>query len=233
MQKKCLTFDVYGTLIDWETGIWNALQPLIEQLPAALNREDALNDFAIEETAQEAQTPGLLYADLLTVVHQRLAKKWGLWVNGAESRTFGASVPLWPAFEDSVDSLRRLRERFKLVPLTNVDQVSFEGSNRRLGAPFWRVFTAGMIGSYKPDVRNFQFMLDALAHDGFEKQNVLHVAQSIHHDMVPATAVGLEKAWINRQQGRLGATTKNEGPRTIEHEFADMDSFTNWALSTL
>jgi len=231
--KTCLTFDVYGTLIDWEGGIWAALQPLIEQLPEPMDREAALNDFAIEETAQEAETPGLLYADLLTVVHQRLAKKWGLWVNGAESRTFGASVPLWPAFEDSAESLRRLGERFKLVPLTNVDQVSFEGSNRRLGRPFWRVFTAGMLGSYKPNLRNFEIMLEALAIDGIGKGNVLHVAQSIHHDMVPATAMGLEKAWINRQQGRLGATAKNHGARTIEHEFTDMASFTDWALAEL
>lgn len=233
MAKICLTFDVYGTLIDWEQGIWSALQPLAEQLNASLDREAALNDFALEETAQEAATPGLLYADLLTVVHQRLARKWGLWVNGAESRTFGNSVPLWPAFEDSIDSLRRLRERFKLAPLTNVDQVSFEGSNRRLGSPFWRVFTAGQIGSYKPDTRNFDFMLQTLAADGIAKDQILHVAQSIHHDMVPATAVGLEKAWINRQQGRLGATARNDGARTIEHEFADMTSFTDWALATL
>ena len=189
--------------------------------------------FAIEETAQEAETPGLLYADLLTVVHQRLAKRWGLWINGAESRAFGASVPLWPAFDDSVESLRRLRERFKLVPLTNVDQVSFEGSNRRLGKPFYRVFTAGLIGSYKPDTRNFEYMMQALSMDGIGKDHILHVAQSIHHDMVPATAIGLEKAWINRQQGRLGATAQNDGARTIEYEFADMASFTDWALSSL
>ena len=231
--KTCLTFDVYGTLIDWEGGIWSALQPLIEQLDTPLAREAALNDFAIEETAQEAETPGLLYADLLTVVHQRLARKWGLWVNGAESRTFGNSVPLWPAFDDSVESLRRLGERFKLAPLTNVDQVSFEGSNHRLGRPFWRVFAAGCIGSYKPDTRNFDHMLKALAVDGIAKDQVLHVAQSIHHDMVPATAVGLDKAWINRQQGRLGATAKNDGARTIEYEFADMVSFTDWALGSL
>ncbi len=233
MEKTCLTFDVYGTLIDWEGGIWTALQPLIEQLPEPLAREAALNDFAIEETAQQAATPGLLYADLLTVVHQRLARRWGLWVNGAESRTFGASVPLWPAFADSVDSLRRLRERFKLVPLTNVDQVSFEGSNRRLGTPFWRVFTAGMLGSYKPDARNFRLMLAALAADGIAQDQVLHVAQSIHHDLVPATALGLDKAWINRQQGRLGATAKNDGVRTVEVEFADMATFADWALDAL
>ena len=90
-------------------GIWAASPALIEQMDTPLGAKPALQAFAIEETAQEAQTPGLLYADLLTVVHQRLAKKWGLWVNGAESRTFGASVPLWPAFDDSVESLRAQR----------------------------------------------------------------------------------------------------------------------------
>ena len=233
MAKTCLTFDIYGTLIDWETGLWMALRPLIDQLPEPPAREAVLNDFALEETAQQAETPGLLYTDLLTVVHQRLAKKWGLWVGGAESRTFGASVPLWPAFDDSAESLRRLGERFHLAALTNVDQISFEGSNRRLGRPFWRVFTAGSIGSYKPDPRNFEIMLAALAVDGVEKQNLLHVAQSLHHDMVPATALGLEKVWINRQQGRLGATASTARSYRIEHEFANLASFTDWALSAL
>ncbi len=128
-------------------------------------------------------------------------------------RTFGESVPLWPAFPDSAAALRDLGSRYRLVILSNVDRASFAASGALLGAAFDAVYTAEDIGSYKPDPRNFRYLLDHLEAD-FEvgPGQVLHVAQSLYHDHVPALSFGLATAWIDRQGlakgGAWGATSR-------------------------
>ena len=130
---KCLTFDCYGTLIDWETGIWNAMQPLISEGRLAVDREKALEAFGRHEPDQEHQTPSLRYSSLLTVTHARLAKEWGVKAFAELHDRFGASVPDWPAFPDTAEALRYLKRNFKLVILSNVDRTSFSGSAKKLG----------------------------------------------------------------------------------------------------
>jgi 2-haloacid dehalogenase len=201
-----LTFDCYGTLIDWESGIAAALQGLARHA-GGRPRDELLESFARHEAAQEAETPKMLYSDLLAQVHRRLARDWGVIASEEEHRAFSRSIGEWPPFPDSPDALRYLKGFYKLVILSNVDRASFMASEKRLGISFDRVFTAEEIGSYKPDPRNFRHMLDALRAEGHDGRKILHVAQSLYHDHMPANALGLASAWIDRRHGEgWGAT---------------------------
>ena len=215
-----LTFDCYGTLIDWETGIWNALQPLWHANPGNTpDRTAALSAFSEAESHVQATQPGILYPSVLTHVHRAIAERFGLRSEPKLDDAFGASVPGWPMFADSVEALRRLKRRYKLVILSNVDRTSFAGSNRRLGVEFDAIYTAQDIGSYKPDPRNFAYMVEQLAALGVAAGCILHTAQSLYHDHVPARAAGLANAWIDRQGlstgGDWGATAQvSDWPET-------------------
>jgi 2-haloalkanoic acid dehalogenase type II len=209
---KVLTFDCYGTLIDWETGIWDALQPLLmENACDAVTRDAGLRLFGRLEHAEESANPSLLYSQLLERVHAAMAGELGLRTTRALDAAFGASVPQWPAFPDSADALRYLKTRFRLVILSNVHRAGFAASNRKLGVEFDAIYTAEDIGSYKPAPRNFEYLLEHLGSDfGLARGDVLHTAQSLLHDHVPARAFGLANAWIDRQRlsqsGSWGAT---------------------------
>src|SRR5258707_564334 len=182
---KALTFDCYGTLIDWETGLYTALQPLAQKGGIALQRDEVLAAFARHESAQEAATPQMIYSELLAEVHRRLAREWNVSAADEDAVAFGKSVPDWPAFPDTEASLRYLQRYYKLIILSNVDRESFAGSNRRLGVAFDAICTAQDIGSYKPDPRNFAYLINTMAGIGVLKRNILHTAQSLHHDHGP------------------------------------------------
>jgi 2-haloacid dehalogenase len=222
---KALTFDCYGTLIDWETGLWNALQPLLTAGRLNTKREEALDIFGRLETEQEKETPSLRYSTLLAVVHARMAKSWDVNAHADLHDRFGASVPDWPAFPDSAAALSYLKRHFKLVILSNVDRVSFAASNKKLGVTFDAVYTAEDVGAYKPDPRNFSFMLEHLEVDlGIRKSEILHTAQSLHHDHVPAERAGLARAWIDRRYGKQGsgATVRPPNPPKIDFHFKSL-----------
>jgi 2-haloacid dehalogenase len=201
---RVLTFDCYGTLIDWESGIFAALQPLLAKAATPLPRNAALEAFARHESAQEAETPDMVYPQLLTEVHRRLAKEWQATMSPAEHDKFGASVPDWPAFPDSQQALTYLKQHYKLVILSNVDRASFAASNRRLGVEFDAIYTAQDVGSYKPNPANFEYMLDRLSKLGHPKSDILHTAQSLFHDHEPAKRFGLATCWIDRRQDQAG-----------------------------
>src|ERR1700742_994237 len=139
---KVLTFDCYGTLIDWESGITTALQPLLFRSGKALQGDEILQAFARYEAAQQSRTPSMIYSDLLAVVHSAIAREWGVEPQPEESRAFGFSVPDWPAFADSAVALQYLQKHYKLAILSNVDRASFKASNQRLGVEFDYIFTA-------------------------------------------------------------------------------------------
>lgn len=215
-----LTFDCYGTLIDWESGIWDALQPLLMVSGRGdVFRDDALALFARRESAQQAATPAMRYPDLLAQVHRAVAGDLGIATTAALDADFGASVPHWPAFADTADALRELQRHYKLVILSNVDRDGFAASNRKLGVAFDAIYTAEDAGSYKPDPANFEYLLAHLHSDlGLAPGDVLHTAQSLYHDHVPARAAGLANAWIDRQRlsqgGSWGATARVRQPDT-------------------
>jgi 2-haloalkanoic acid dehalogenase type II len=223
---KVLTFDTYGTLIDWETGIYNGLAPLVERAGLEdLTRDEILETFAKHETDQEAQTPAMVYMQLLSVVYKRLAKAWGVPVTDEEANIFGASVPDWPEFPDSPRALQYLKKHFTLVTLTNCDRLSYRGSHLRLRVEFDAIYTAQDVGSYKPSPRNFEYMLRRLKEDfGFESRDILHTAQSLFHDHAPANQFGLATAWVDRRHADKGwgATMPPPGTPKLDFHFKSL-----------
>jgi len=224
---KVLTFDVYGTLIDWETGMVAGLEPLTAKVGRALSRDEILEAHAYHESTTQAQTPAKRYSELLAVVYKRLAEEWGVAVSWDECLAYGASVANWPAFPDSAEALAYLKQHYKLVVLSNVDNASFAHSNAKLGVDFDARYTAEDIGSYKPSPRNFDYMLANLARLGLGKDAILHTAESMFHDHAPANAFGLANCWIYRRHDQQGfGATRHPGdmPRTdfTFHSMAEM-----------
>jgi 2-haloacid dehalogenase len=222
---KALTFDCYGTLIDWETGLYNALHPLLQAGAVTLGRDEVLAVFARHEAAQEAATPQMVYSELLAEVHRRLAGEWGVKADEERALAFGKSVPDWPEFPDTPASLQYLQRYYKLVILSNVDRESFAGTNRRLGVTFDAICTAQDIGSYKPDPRNFAYLIKTLAGLGVLKRSILHTAQSLFHDHAPAQGTGMSSAWIDRRQERegWGATVPPAGTPRYDFRFSSLE----------
>lgn len=222
---EVLTFDCYGTLIDWETGLLQALRSSL----ALEDRSDGeiLESFGRFEAGLQKEMPSLRYPDILSQVYLRLASQWELEADPSRASAFGASVGDWPAFADSGAALRELAKRFRLVILSNVDRQSFARSEARLGVAFDRVFTAEDIGSYKPNPRNFEYMLDHLAADGVARDQVLHVAQSLFHDHEPAGRCGLTGCWIDRRHENpgWGATLPPTGSVHPTYRFPSMAAF--------
>ena len=205
---KALTFDCYGTLIDWESGMVEGLKPLTSRVTRELSRNDILEAHARHESAQQLQTPGKAYRDLLPIVYKRLAEEWGVAISWEECVAYGRSVRDWPAFIDSAGALQYLKKHFKLVILSNVDNESFAGSNKKLQVDFDAIYTAEDVGAYKPSDKNFDYMLAKLKTLGVEKHEILHTAESMFHDHGPANRHGLASCWIYRRydQDGFGAT---------------------------
>lgn len=209
---KVLTFDCYGTLIDWETGILTGLEPLTDKLTISLTKDSILEAHARYESTQQLQTPNMFYSDILTIVYKRLAEAWHIPVSWDECMTYGQSVKQWPAFPDSADALAYLKEHYKLVILSNVDQASFAASNAKLKVDFDAVYTAQDVGSYKPADANFDYMLKNLEYLGHSKKDILHTAESMFHDHQPANRHGLANCWIYRRYEKEGfGATMNPG----------------------
>lgn len=222
---KVLTFDCYGTLIDWESGIHQGLRPLLAKRHAPLEQGVALEIFAQHESDQQSTTPDMPYSQLLAVVYQRLANEWGIPVTRAEANVFGASVPDWPEFPDSIESLAYLKKHFKLVILSNVDRVSFRASNQRLKVEFDAVYCAQDIGAYKPSPKNFRYMLSHLESEfSFGRADILHTAQSLFHDHAVANDFGLASAWIDRRHDTegWGATMPPSRTPHVDFHFKNM-----------
>jgi 2-haloacid dehalogenase len=225
---KMLTFDTYGTLIDWESGIYNALGPLLDKLPLRLSRDEVLELFGEFELKQETDTPRQVYSSLLADVSRSIAQKWQIKLNDEEAATFGRSVKHWPEFADSAQSLNYLRQHYLMATLTNCDRISYMGSNARLEIEWDGIYTAQDVGCYKPQLRNFEYMFERARRDlGILPHQILHVAQSLTHDMLPATSMGMTKVWINRRHDveGLGATAPPEGEYSVEWEFNSMADF--------
>src|SRR3984893_10940117 len=183
---KALTFDCYGTLIDWERGMVEALEPLTRKASRKLTRDEILEAHARHESSQQTQTPAKLYRDLLATVYRRLAEERGVAASWSDCVAYGRSIRNWPAFADTAASLQYLKRHYKLAILSNVDNESFSFSNEKLGVDLDAVYTAEDCGSYKPSARNFQYMLAKVKTLGIKKSEILHTAESLFHDHATA-----------------------------------------------
>ena len=223
-----LTFDCYGTLIDWETGILAGLRSVIENRGLVTTDDELLERFAEAEATLEAG-PYQRYRAVLATSLDRVARSYGVETSAAEQVNFGKSVGAWPAFEDAHAALARLKSRFRLGVLTNCDDDLFAMSNRRLGVTFDWVVTAEQAGGYKPRQANFELLIERV---GLPRERILHVAQSLFHDHAPAKALGLSTVWIDRRHGRPGTGATPAAEAIPDATFPDMASFAAAAMAT-
>jgi 2-haloacid dehalogenase len=221
---QALSFDCYGTLIDWEAGLAAVLTPWAKSAGLDLDDDALLVAYSRHEANAEVAYPQEPYPGILARSMRALGDELGLPVSPDDAQRLARSVPDWPAFGDSADALAALSQRFKLIILSNVDRDSFAASNKRLGVRFSAIITAQDVGSYKPSSHNFDSLLAETARLGVEDGKLLHVAQSLFHDHVPAQRAGLRTVWINRRKGRpgWGATPAPSAPVVPDWEFSSM-----------
>lgn len=214
---KVLSFDIYATLIDWEPAIFQDLLPLLHRLPPTHpqrhssdleQRKFLLGACSALEGEIQRDHPKLAYSQVLSQLYRRLAAKLNVPCTSAEEDSFGASVGQWPAFPDTLAAMQTLAKHYKLVVLSNVDGLSFSSTlaGPLQGVKFDAIYTAEDIGSYKPDLANFHYLIEHIGKDfGACKEEILHVAQSLTHDHVPAKAIGMQPGvWIERR-GEAGS----------------------------
>jgi 2-haloacid dehalogenase len=218
-----LTFDCYGTLIDWETGILAALREASSEWPAA--DEELLERFGSHEAAAE-RGEYRPYRQVLAETVRGMASDYGISIPDQAARRFAASVGDWPPFPDSSPALRRLARRFKLAVITNCDEDLFATSAERLGVRFDWVITAEQTRSYKPDPRHFEV---AFATISAPRERLLHAAQSLFHDHVPAKNLGMTTVWIDRRQGRSGSGATPPAEAQPDLTFPSMAAFADAA----
>jgi 2-haloacid dehalogenase len=222
---EVLTFDCYGTLIDWEAGILAALRRVIRAMPP--DDDSLLEDYARAEARAESG-PYRPYRVVLAQALRAVCHPYRVEPTDDEAREFAGSVADWPAFADSAAALEALGKQYALGVITNCDDDLFAASNGRLGGPFRWVITAEEVGSYKPDRRNFEVALDRI---GRPVETVMHVAQSLYHDHVPARALGLRTAWIDRRHGRAGFGATPPASASPDLTAPDMATFAAFALA--
>lgn len=206
---ELLSFDVYGTLIDWERGLIAAMQPALRAgNKTDIDQKEILKTYHDIAAPHQAANPGQIYSDSLAAVHPPICKALGLpEPSEEECKAVGASVGKWPAFPDTVDALKRLSKHYKLVVLSNVDNASFRAGNAHglEGFKFDAVYTAEDIRSYKPSHKNFEYMLSHVNEEfGTEKAQVLQTAQSQYHDHHPCKEMGIRSCWIYRPGAVMG-----------------------------
>ncbi|MGC4108158.1 MAG: HAD hydrolase-like protein [Thermomicrobiales bacterium] len=229
-----LSFDCYGTLIDWEAGLTVGLAKIAALSPTPLDLDVVLETYADAESTVEREQPGLLYPAVIAESMRRTGIAYGIDVPAALAAEIGASVPDWPAFPDSRDALARLHRHVKLIILSNVDRTSFAGSNARLGVTFDAIYTAQDVGSYKPSERNFAYLLDHIGEIGVAPDRLLHVAQSLFHDHVPAKAKGLPTVWIDRRFDKAGFGGTPPPPEAVTPDwvFPSMAAFADALIAS-
>lgn len=219
-QFDYLSFDVYGTLIDWETGIVEALRPILIRHELEWSDNQILDAFAANESVAQ-QSPYSTYREVLTEVLQRIGAANGFIPTPDDLQAFSSSVPNWPAFPDSAESLAILKQHFRLAVITNCDDDLFAESNRKLGVQFDVIVTAEQAGVYKPDLQPFHMTIERI---GGDPGRLLHVAQSMFHDHEPAKKLGLASVWINRRHGKRGGGATPPAQATPDLELPDLRS---------
>ena len=226
-EYSALSFDCYGTLIDWETGLLDVLHPWAAECGLDVDDERLLRAFGDHEAAAERDQPSALYPAILAEAFGRTGRSFDVAVDESWAARLGDSVPDWPAFPDSSAALAALAERYRLIIVSNVHRAGFAGSNARLQGDFAAIITAEDVGAYKPADNHFIALDRKLDELGIARSGLLHVAQSLFHDHVPARRRGLPSVWINRRRDRpgWGATAEPSEEYSYALEFGSMAEF--------
>jgi 2-haloacid dehalogenase len=198
---KVLTFDCYGTMIDWETGIFSALRPILAAHKKSIADSELLEMYSELEASAE-QGEFLRYRDVLQSVVRGFGEHLEFVPTDAEVRSLPDSLTNWPPFPDTVEALRKLKSRYQLAVISNIDDDLFAATAPKLGVAFNHVITAQQAGCYKPCMRIFKL---AEERAGINREQWLHVGQSIYHDVIPAQSLGIATVWVNRPSPRPGA----------------------------
>jgi 2-haloacid dehalogenase/putative hydrolase of the HAD superfamily len=201
---KLVTFDCYGTLIDWDTSISKLVQPWLLQMESQVPPDLVVSTFALMQARHQQTRPALLYPEVLRRSWRDIEEQFGWDENAARADEFARSVPFWRPFADTVESLRYLSQHFALGILSNVDNSSLAGTLGMLEVPFLFTVTAEDVGSYKPGQPHFDAAFEQAARHGIEKKEILHVAQSKHHDIAPGNRLDLTTVWVNRRHAKKG-----------------------------
>jgi 2-haloacid dehalogenase len=211
---RVLTFDCYGTLINWEAGILAAVRPMLSNRSIYVSDNDVLEAYGELEVKLESGE-WKRYRQVLRECVAGLGLRFNFSPTASEMDALPGSLPFWPPFGDTVSALRRLRSRFQLAVISNTDDDLFASSARHLEIEFDHVITAEQVKSYKPSHNNF---LRAIEKMEIPREQILHVAQSIYHDIVPTRALGISSVWVNRRKGLIGsgATLPAEGRPDLE-----------------
>lgn len=226
-QYEALTFDCYGTIINWEQGILDATKPVLSAHQIELTDSQILELFAQLEGEIEAEDYQS-YRNVLRQVMQQLAEKLGFTPTSEQLDCLADSIRNWQPFSDSVEALKSLKQQFKLVIISNIDDDLFAYTARHLDVPFDFVITASQVKSYKPSTRNFEFAFEKI---GIPRDKILHVAQSLYHDIVPAKALGLSTVWVNRRHDQLGSGATPPATSQPDLEVPDLKTLAKLAIS--
>ncbi len=217
-QFKVLTFDCYGTLIDWESGILSAVRPVLSEYGVKVSDEEILKLYAKFESESESGEY-MKYREILRTVAINFARRYNFDLPEEMEQFIADSVKNWLPFSDTVAALKTLKNKYRLGILSNTDNVLFSYSAKHLAVDFDFIFTSEDIGSYKPSRRNFVYALDMI---GVPKENLLHVAQSLYHDVAVANSLGISTVWVNRRHDKSGYGATPERSELPDLEVPDL-----------
>ncbi len=201
-QFEVVSFDCYGTLIDWESGILPVLRQLLSNREIDLSDDGTLEMFAeFESELEKDQSNYIKYRKILQEIVEKLGQRFNFEPTETELNSLADSVKNWQPFPDTVAALQALKQKYKLAVISNIDDDLFAGTAKHLQVELDWVITAEQVRSYKPSTRNFEIAMDRM---GIAPEKLLHVAQSLYHDIVPAASMGISTVWVNRRQGKAG-----------------------------
>lgn len=217
-QFRLLTFDCYGTLIDWETGIFSALRPILAAHGKTIADSELLTIYSeLESDAEQGEFHP--YREVLQSVVRELGKRLAFMPTESEVRSLPESLPNWLPFPDTIAALGKLKARYQLAVISNVDDDLFAPTARRLQVPFDYVITAQQARAYKPSLQMFKL---AQQRTGVAPGQWLHVAQSVYHDVIPAKSLGIRTVWVNRPSPRPGAGASKAASAQPDLEVPDL-----------
>ena|SRR5579864_3579085 len=225
-QFEVITFDCYGTLIDWESGILAAVGGALAAHSQELNREQVLQAYSELEPSLQAG-PYKPYREILQLVMRGIGERLKVSFSGDEEQSLASSLPLWKPFPDTVAALRRLKSKYQLGVVSNIDDDLFAGTAVLLQTKFDYVITAQQARSYKPSPQNFELAFSKI---GLPREKILHAAESVYHDVIPAKKLGLRTVWVNRRMGKAGARASGSATGEPDLIVSDLKTLADMAV---